>query len=179
MEKASADPLVTLVVAVDEDGAMGRESGGLPWRLPDEAAHFRAVCAGQWILVGRGTYGEMDGWFTDHTALVLTHSGPSVKPPGRPVGSVAEAIGTARAGGARQLVVIGGAMVFAAALPSAGRLWFTRVHGHSGGDVFFPTVDWSQWREMSRLSHSADDCHAHAFTIHGFERIEPPPASQP
>ena len=165
--------MVTLVVAVDEDDAMGRASGGLPWRLPDEVAHFRAVCAGQWILVGRRTYGEMDGWFADRTPLVLTHRVGSVKPPGRPVASVDDAIAEARAGGAPQLVVIGGARVFEQALPMADRLWFTRVHGHSGGDVHFPRVDWPHWREISREAHPADERHAHAFTIFQYGRVAP------
>ncbi len=156
---------MTLLVAADEDGAIGRASGGLPWNLPDEKAHFRSHCAGKWLLLGRRTFEEMHGWFRDHVPLVLTHHGDSLTDPARAVRSVEEAISLAQAAAQAELVVIGGAEVFALALPLATDLWFTRVHGRTGGDVLFPRVHWADWRLVSLDEHPSDAAHVHAFGI--------------
>ena len=88
----------------------------------------------------------MHGWFSDQTVLVLTHSPASVSAPGRAVRSVEEAIELAATAGAAELVVAGGAEVFALALPYATRLVLTRVHLRSGGTVLFPPINEMDWR---------------------------------
>lgn len=137
--------LLSLIAALDEDGAIGRAGGGLPWHIPEETAHFRAYCAGKWLLAGRRTFEEMKGWFQPGQRVFVLTQG-SAKAPGRAVGSVAEAIARAETAGAEELVVLGGAQVFALALPLASRLVLSRLRHRSGGEVFFPRVDWGRWR---------------------------------
>jgi dihydrofolate reductase len=157
--------IITLIAALDEDGAIGRREGGLPWRLPAESAHFRSYCRGRWMLLGRKTFDEMHGWFSDETVLVLTHSPSSVSAPGHAVRSVEEAIELAATAGAAELVVAGGAEVFALALPYATRLVLTRVHLRSGGTVLFPPINEMDWRVIDERFHPADAENSAAFAI--------------
>lgn len=143
--------ILSLIAALDEDGAIGRATGGLPWHIPEEIAHFRAYCAGKWLLVGRRTFEEMKGWFQpDQRVLVLT--GGVVEEPFCAVRTIAGAVSLAEKAGAGELVVLGGAQVFAAALPRTTRLVLSQIALHSGGDVFFPRVDWDQWRCVESAS---------------------------
>ncbi len=146
-------PTLSLIAAIDEEGAIGRTGGGMPWRVPDESAHFRAFCRGQWLVVGRRTFAEMTGWFeSGRRVIVLTRRAAAPAPAPTPhadavmtAASIAEAQQLAGRGGATRLVVIGGARTYAAALPHARQLVLTRLSFRSHSDILFPPVDWSQW----------------------------------
>lgn len=121
--------LVTLIAALAGDRVIGETSGRIPWDHPRDRAHFRARTAGRWLLVGRRTYLEMEGWFGDRTPIVLTRD-PAFRPfsPGhRIAASVPAALDLARANGVTELIVCGGADVYAASLPHADRLVLTRL----------------------------------------------------
>ncbi|WP_172683075.1 dihydrofolate reductase [Verrucomicrobium spinosum] len=78
-------PELTLIAAVDENLLLATAQG-IPWKLPDDVAHFRAYCAGKWLLLGRHTYEDMTGWFKpDQHPLVLTSTCGYEPNPGRGV----------------------------------------------------------------------------------------------
>lgn len=144
-----------LVAIVSADGFISRDRG-VPWDLPRDKARFRAVTAGQWLLLGRTTYEEMLGWFRDHRPLVMTRDKTFTAPVGQAVGSVEEALDIAQAGGARELFVLGGGQVFAAAMPWADRLLITHVDATLGAGVPFPPIPQDQWTAVKRADHPAD-----------------------
>jgi dihydrofolate reductase len=162
--------IVSLIAAIDEDDVIGTGHGGLPWRLPAEAHHFRAYTRGKWMLLGRTTFDEMHGWFTDQTPLVLTHRPGTLAPPGRAVDSIEEAITIVMKADTGELVVAGGGQVFALTFPVADRLVLTRVHTHTGGSVKFPPFKHQDWHETSRTHHPADPQNPLAFTITVLDR---------
>lgn len=170
---------LTLIAALDEDHAIGRSHGGLPWHVPDETAHFRAYCAGQWLLVGRRTLAEMTGWFQpDHRVILLTSA--AVHPPESPASTpitlaatVPDALGTARRAGAAELVVIGGARTYASTLPHADRLVITRLALRSGGTVRFPAIAEAEWTLRHREPERRDTSTGTAFAIEHWERRRP------
>lgn len=163
-------PKVTLVAAVSEDGFISRGTG-VPWNLPDDIAHFRERTAGRWLLIGRRTWSEMLGWFIDHRPLVLSHD-PGFHPQtGQRVSSVSEALHLATAAGVDELVVVGGGMVFAAALPHADVLDLTLVHTKLGQGVPFPAIDPAEWRQVTKKPHPADARHGVAFAFTEWHRV--------
>ncbi len=147
--------MLTLIAALAEDRVIGSASGGIPWDLPRDRAHFRARTEGRWLLVGRRTYAEMEGWFGDRTPIILTKQ-PDFRPrhpAHRVVASPAAALDLARANGVGELIVCGGAEVYAATLPLAGCLVLTRIglHVDIPDPVRFPDFESSgEWR----LSHT-------------------------
>jgi dihydrofolate reductase len=69
-----------------------------------------------------------------------------------------------------EVMVIGGAEIYALALPLAERLYVTRVHAQPNGDVYFPPIDLSAWRLLSQQQHEADDRHSAPCSIEVYER---------
>ena len=171
---AGTGPLVSLLVAAAENGVIGRDNG-LPWRLPDDLRHFKALTLGKPVLMGRRTFEAIGRPLPGRTNLVLTRR-PGWRAEGvTTVRSVAEAV--AAAGAAPELVVAGGAEIYALALPLARRIYLTRVHACVEGDAVFPTPESSQWREVQRQEHPADERHAYAMSFLTLERVQPPQAS--
>ena len=167
---SSRDPTITLLVAVAENGVIGR-AGQLPWHLPADLKRFKSLTMGKPMLMGRRTFESIGRPLPGRTSLVLTHSAQWAAPPGAiSVHSIEEALAEARHRGAAELAVIGGAEVFRLALPLARRIDLTRVHAQVSGDVYFPPLDAREWRETERLEHPADAQHAYAMTFTVLER---------
>lgn len=162
-------PVLSLIAAVSSDGYLSR-GRGVPWDLPADREHFRACAAGKWLLLGRTTYEEMIGWFSDHHPLVLSRDPAFMPAVGRCVASVAEALALAAAAGQEELLVCGGAQVYAATLPVADRLILTRVDQRLGGGLAFPAFDEGEWPVRVRRRHATDALHAQAFEIRIHER---------
>ena len=163
--------MLTLIAAVSADGfiSTGR---GVPWRLPRDITHFREVTCGQWLLIGRRTYGEMIGWFHDHHPLVLTRDAAFIPPLGQAVPSVPAAIKVAQQASAGEIFVCGGGGAYAAAMPHAERLIVTHVDTTLGGGVPFPAIAPEDWRITSTTAHPADADHAFAMAITTYARRE-------
>ncbi len=156
---------VTLIAAHSENLVLASD-GRIPWHLPDEVAHFRACCAGKWLLAGRRTWEQMHGWFRPgQTPVVVTRDAQLQVPGGHAVDSVEAGLALAQQHGAEECMVIGGGEVYAAALPHAGELLLTEVHASVPGDVFFPALRPGEWQVAENRHHPADARHAHAFTI--------------
>lgn len=121
--------IVTLIAALAGDRVIGEASGRIPWDHPRDRDHFRARTAGRWLLVGRSTYAEMEGWFGERTPIVLTRGAAfhPFSPAHRLASSVPAALDLARANGVTELFVCGGATVYAASLPHADRIILTRL----------------------------------------------------
>ena len=156
---------VTLIAAHSENGVLAAR-GRIPWHLPEDTAHFRRCCEGKWLLLGRRTYEQMQGWFRPgQTPVAVTRDASLNVPGGHTVRSVDAGLTLAEYSGADECVVIGGGEVFAAAMPYARVLLLTIVHTTLTGDVFFPVVTPAEWQESWSHHHPADADHAFAFTI--------------
>lgn len=164
--------LTTIIAAISENGVIGRD-GGLPWRLPDDLRRFQRVTRGHQVVMGRKTFESLPGPLPDRRNLVVTSNrdyraaGISV------VHSLEEAITDAASHAAtpdKPLFVLGGSVLYAAALPLADRLDITRVQATVDGDTFFPDVDWTLWRLIERVHHAADDRHAYPFRFEQWDR---------
>lgn len=140
-------PEITLVVARADNGVIGRD-GGMPWRIPGEQKHFKALTMGSPMVMGRRTFESLPGLLPGRTHIVLTRD-PNWSAPGAiVVASVDQAI--AAAGNAARLSVIGGAAIYALFLPLADRIELTEVHGDYAGDTVLPTIPQAEWREAAR-----------------------------
>ncbi|MCB1224697.1 MAG: dihydrofolate reductase [Verrucomicrobiales bacterium] len=165
-----ASPVLLVGVAmVSRDGfiSTGR---GVPWDLPVDRAHFRAVTAGKALLVGRRTFEEMQGWFQPgHWPLVLTRR-PLGAAVGEAVSGVEEARDRVAQRGGGELWVIGGAAAYAAAMPQMQVMWLTRVEAELGEGVRFPGWVQADWRRVRSERHGVDASHPVAFSIEQWVR---------
>ena len=167
----SAGARVALVAAIADNGVIGR-AGGLPWHLPDDLRYFKAVTLGKPVLMGRRTFEAIGRPLPGRRNLVMSRQGA-----GSSAGSI-DAAGAAgveyvpdltaaleRVAGVPELCVIGGAQIYAMALPLATRIYLTQVHAAVDGDARFPLSYWGDWREVARSEHPADARHAHAMSF--------------
>ena len=141
---------LTIVAAVARNGVIGSD-GGLPWRLPDDLRRFKELTLGHVLVMGRRTYESIGRPLPGRTTIVVTRN-PEWDPGSEEVrlaGSVEEAI-EAAATIDPSVFVVGGAQVYAAALPRADRLELTWVDAEPEGDTRFPEVDWDEWRQLRR-----------------------------
>ncbi len=146
-------PTLSLIVAVAENGVIGKD-GGLPWRLSSDLKTFRRLTMGKPIIMGRRTYQSIGKPLDGRDNIVVTRD-PCFEVPGvSAVDSVASAVTLARVlartRGADEIMVIGGADLYAATLPEAGRIYLTRVHASPDGDRHFPELNPAEWHEVSR-----------------------------
>ena len=161
-------------IARARNGVIGKD-GGLPWRLKSDLALFKKLTMGKPLIMGRLTFESLPGGaLKGRTNIVLTRDG-SFTARGALVCedfSEALAIGREQAAedGVDEVCVIGGASLFALALPKARRLYLTDVEAEVEGDVVLPAIDESQWREVRREHHEASDTDQYPFTFRQLER---------
>jgi dihydrofolate reductase len=160
-------PMVTLVVAVADSGAIGRDNA-LPWHLPDDLRHFKRVTLGKPVVMGRKTYESIGKPLPGRQNIVVTRDANYRREGITVVLDPVEALRVV--GAAPEIMVIGGAELFRACLPRAGRVHLTRVHGDIAGDVHWPPLDGREWRLAGSESHPADERHAYAMTFEVWER---------
>jgi dihydrofolate reductase len=160
-------PALSLVVAASENDVIGRDNA-LPWHLPADLKHFKAVTMGKPIVMGRRTYESIGRPLPGRLNLVISRNRALTIPGVSVAGSFEEALSLA--GDAPEVAVIGGAELFRSALPLASRIYFTRVHGTVEGETKFPPLDPTQWHEVDRSHHPTDEKHAYAMTFSTLER---------
>ncbi len=168
-------PIALGPVARARNGVIGRD-GGLPWRLKSDLKLFKATTLGKPVIMGRKTWDSLPRKpLPGRMNIVLTRDG-SLEPEGAIVCERFEeavSIGREQAAedGAAEVCVIGGATLFALALPKAKRMYLTEVDADVAGDVFFPAFDEAQWREVRREAHPAGEGNDHPFVFRILERI--------
>jgi dihydrofolate reductase len=161
-------PRLCLVVAVADNGVIGHGKR-LPWHLPADLAHFKRLTLGKPILMGRRTWESLPGLLPQRHHIVLTRD-PDYRAEGCTlVRSLEEAI--AAAGDAPELMVVGGAALYAETLPLADRLYLTRVHCQAEGDIRFPVWDPAEWQETARVERAADARNPWSMTFIELQRV--------
>jgi len=161
-------------IARARNGVIGRE-GTLPWRLKSDLALFRAVTMGKPVIMGRKTWESLPKKpLVGRTNIVLSRDGSFEAKGALVCEDFSEAVQIAREqareDGQGEVCVIGGASLFALALPRAGRLYLTEVEAEVAGDVRLDSIDESRWREVRREHHPASEVDEHAFTFRVLER---------
>jgi dihydrofolate reductase len=146
-------PNLSIIAAMSNSRVIGRDNA-LPWRMPVDLARFKRLTLGKPIVMGRKTWESLPGLLPHRTHVVLTHDRDYQAEGGLVVHSLSEAI--ALVGDAPEIMVIGGANLYAQALPLASRMYLTVVDGEFEGDAFFPAYDGQEWEETSRERHAAD-----------------------
>jgi dihydrofolate reductase len=164
---------IILVAAVSENGVIGR-GNTLPWRLKSDMAHFRALTMGKPVVMGRKTYLSIGRPLKGRTTIVVSRE-RSFAAPGIVVAPTLEqALTTARGDalrrGADAIVIAGGADIYMQVMPQATRLAITEVHMRVEGDVRFPPIDATIWRETGRSEHAAGAEDAATFAFVHYER---------
>jgi dihydrofolate reductase len=163
--------IVSLIVAADERGGIGR-GGGLPWHLPDDLKRFKTLTMGKPIVMGRRTWESIGRPLPGRRSIVVSRQ----RGLGFQGAEVADSFERAldAAGDVPEICVIGGAELYRAALPRADVVHLTRVHSTVEADTFLPPLDPAEWEQAACERHPADQRHAYAMSYVTLRRIAPP-----
>jgi dihydrofolate reductase len=144
---------LSFIVAVAKNGVIGRD-GGLPWRLSSDLKLFRRLTMGKPLIMGRKTWDSLAKPLDGRDNIVVTRDKGFAPAGALSVHSVGAAVELARNCAARrsvdEIMVIGGAGIFAELLDQADRIYWTDVEANVAGDVSFPPFDATAWHEVSR-----------------------------
>jgi dihydrofolate reductase len=166
-------PNLSLIAAVADNRVIGRD-GGLPWRLPADLAHFKQLTMGKPIVMGRLTWESLPGLLPGRRHIVVTATPGYAAPGARVATDPAEALRLA--GEVDEIMLIGGARLYATLLPAVARMYLTRVHAEIAGDTHFPPYDAADWREVACERHAADAKNRYAYSFVTLERAHAPDA---
>jgi dihydrofolate reductase len=169
----STTPIISLVVAVAENGVIGR-NGAMPWRIPSELRGFRRITLDKPVIMGRKTFAALPKPLDKRDNIVLTRH-RDFAPQGAiavesPKQALKVAAGCAQARAAEEIMVIGGADIFAAFMADAQRIYLTRVHASPEGDIYFPKIDLGEWQETGRVRHPREASDEFDYTTSVLER---------
>lgn len=145
---------ISLVVAMAENRVIGRDNT-LPWRLPADLQHFKALTMGKPIIMGRKTYESIGRALPGRLNIVISRDRTLYVDGVQVVHSIEAALQAA--GEHDEVMVIGGADLYAQLLSRADRIYLTRVQAQPDGDAHFPVLEASQWRERECEAHRADE----------------------
>ncbi len=160
---------LTLIAAVARNGVIGQDNR-LPWHLPADLKHFKALTTGHAVIMGRKTWESLPEKFRPlpgRPNIVVTRNEAYRAEGAVVVGSLPAALAAAASD---EAFVIGGAELYKAALPLADRLQLTEIDADYAGDTWFPPRDPQQWRETARDAHTDDAGLGYAFV--SYERIK-------
>ena len=164
---------IAVIVAAAENGVIG-SANGLPWHLPEDLRYFRRMTMGKPIVMGRRTFESIGRPLPGRTNIVISRNPAYAAAGVKVVESLDQALCLARERAREEevpeVVVIGGAQIYRQALPCADRVYLTEVHASVAGDVLLPTVDWHEWREVSRESHRAGEENPYDYSFVVYER---------
>lgn len=157
---------VVLVAALARNRVIG-DAGGMPWHLPADLRHFKAVTMGHPVIMGRRTFESIGRALPGRSNIVISRSRPELPDGVLLAGSLDAAIELT---GADQVMVIGGGQIYREALERADRLELTLIDALVEGDTMFPQWPQAAWRLVKMQSRPADDANPHNLVFATFER---------
>jgi dihydrofolate reductase len=162
--------LVSIIVATDERGAIGR-GGGLPWHLPDDLRRFKALTMGKPIVMGRKTWESIGRPLPGRHNIVITRQAGFAAPGVTVVASLDDAL--LAAGDVPEVCIIGGAEIYRLALPRTDLIHLTRVQAVVDADTHFPALAPGEWDEVPVGEHTTDEKHSFACRFVELRRRRP------
>lgn len=152
---------MNIIVAVADNNAIGKDNQ-LLWHISEDLRYFKKVTIGATVVMGRKTYESIGKPLPGRRNIVVSRS--VVQIPGVEVFASVGAVLEALRGSVEEVFIIGGGELYRSMLPHASRLYITFVHiTIQGADTFFPEIDYSQWREISRESFPHGEKFEHPF----------------
>ena len=156
-------PELSIIAAVASNGVIGANDA-LPWRLPDDLRHFRALTRGHAVIMGRRTWESLAGPLAERQNIVVTSRAGYLAAGAEVVPDLDAALAAVTR--SPPAYCIGGAVLYRDALPRATTLHLTEIARDYDGDVRFPPFPREAWREVTREARRSDDGIHYAFVTY-------------
>jgi dihydrofolate reductase len=162
-------PILSLIAAMARNRVIGIDNK-LPWHLPADLQHFKATTLGKPMIMGRKTWESLPGLLPGRPHIVVSRD-PGYVAEGAQVADSLEAAIALAGELADEAMIIGGANLYAQALPLADRLYLTLVDAELEGDAWFPDFDEDDWRLDAREDHAPDDRNPYPYRFLSYTRV--------
>ena len=159
--------MISIIVAVASNGVIG-DKNSLLWHIREDMVHFRTTTSGHPVIMGRKTYDSIGRPLPKRTNVVITRDANLTIEGCTVVHSLEEAVSMFDS--AEEVFVIGGAQIYAQALPLAERIYLTVVGKEYEGDTSFPDIDYAEWIELSREDYDRGEEFEYPFSFITLER---------
>ena len=163
-------PKISIVAAIADDFAIGYKKK-LPWNLPADMKHFKALTTGHTLVMGKRTFESLPNGPLPHrkNIVLTTMFTEAVREGYFEAESLEDALELSS--NADKVFIIGGSAVYKQCMDIVDAMYITWVHGEFTADTYFPEIDFSQWKEISREEHLADKINLYPYTFSIYERI--------
>ncbi|WP_277252033.1 dihydrofolate reductase [Neptunomonas phycophila] len=164
---------LAMIVAQSSNRVIGRDNK-LPWYLPGDLKYFKQATMGKPIIMGRKTFESIGKPLPGRLNIIISRDASFTAQGIKVVMSLPEAIELAESqaliDGVDEAMIIGGAQIYALALPEVERLYITQVHADIEGDAYFPEFNRSQWTELGREDFSAQGPNPYDYSFIVYQR---------
>ncbi len=159
---------ISMIAAIDRNRLIGN-GPHIPWKLPADLKHFREMTIGKPVVMGRKTFETLPRPLAKRRNIILTRNENYKAPKGcivaHSVDDILATVGEMYDDDSMELMICGGAPIYAAFLPYATRLYLTQIHDTFEGDVYFPEFDWNAWKEVKRTDCEADEKNPYSYSF--------------
>ncbi|HEV8080900.1 MAG TPA: dihydrofolate reductase [Chitinophagaceae bacterium] len=162
--------IISHLVAASENNVIGKHNK-IPWHLPNDLKFFKNKSWAMPVIMGRNTYESLDKPLAGRINVVITTKKDWQRNDVTVAHSINEAVKKACESDCNELFIIGGGEIFKQSLNIVNRIYLTRVHTTMEGDVFYPSLDETQWKLISEDPHQADEKHQFAYTFQLWEKL--------
>lgn len=165
--------IISLIAAMANNRVIGKDNA-LPWHLPDDMKFFMHTTSGHTVVMGRRNYDSLPPKYKPlpNRKNIVVSRQPHFSAAGcQVVHSLNEAIALAEKEKIEELFIIGGADIYEQSILMAHKLYLTEINATVEGDRFFPIVNKTEWREVSRTHHPGDAGHLYDFDFVVYEKI--------
>jgi len=160
--------MISIIVAIAENMAIGKNND-LLWHIPEDLKRFKRITSGHTVIMGKRTFFSLPRRpLPNRRNIVITDMEGEEIEGCEMAYSIEDVI--SKCDPLEENFIIGGASVYKQFLPHAGRLYLTRVHKSYDGDVFFPEIDYSQWKLNSKEDFPGDEINDFAWSNEIYER---------
>lgn len=165
---------VSLIVAAAENGTIGKDND-MPWKISSDLKYFKKITMNKPVIMGRKTFQSIGKPLPGRANIVITRDTTFTQEGVITAHSVEMALDVARGMAdvkkEKEIMVIGGAQIYALTLPIADRLYLTRIHASIDGDAHFPELNEKEWLEYSRGDMIAGEKDSHDYSFIVLDRI--------
>lgn len=164
--------LLSIIVAVAENNVIGKDNN-LIWKLPNDMKFFKEKTTNHCVITGRKNYESIPEKFRplpNRTNIVLTRQKNYTAPGAIVIGTLEAAIETAKLNNETECFIIGGAEIYRQTIDIVDKIYLTKIHHSFEGDAFFPTIDFSIWKEIKRKDKLPDEKNAYSYSFIELQR---------
>ena len=160
--------ITSIIVAMDMNRVIGKDNQ-LPWRLPRELQYVKQTTMGHPIILGRKNYEAIGRPLPGRRNIVMTKD-PQFSAEGCEIAHSVEEV-YQLCEGEEEIFIFGGEQIYKLFLEKTDKLYVTVIHHEFEGDTFFPEIDYSQWKEISKVQGITDEKNPYTYFYHVYERI--------